>query len=209
MWKHIWQEVKKGRALYKVSIHPGDVFNADVTWASWAVPLPAPGCPPCFQSRNESSAVVQEVPQEQAADGCSKGGTKWHQCLNNPAENCIRKLLLHHRDTYLCSKTSIFRKEPEKDSLGEEPFQTSPSKQTQPTKSKPLWPSSSFWIVSAQSMTASLQESPHIAVSASTPDLFAHTIHHPIAHCWDATTIFSCTVLICYNCFQLHSVKTR
>lgn len=45
LWKHIWQEVKKGQALDKVSIHPGDA-----TWVSWEVPLPGPGCPPCFQT---------------------------------------------------------------------------------------------------------------------------------------------------------------
>lgn len=158
MWKRIWQEVKKELAAHKVRIHPGDVFNADATGA---VPLAAPGCPPCFQSRNESSAVVQEVPQKQATDGCSTERREWLQQLNNPTENCIRKLLLRHQDTHLCSKTSVFREEAERGSLGEEPVQTSPSKQTEPTKITTSWASSSSWAVSAQSLAVSLQESSH------------------------------------------------
>lgn len=45
--------------------------------------------------------------------------------------------------------------------LGKKPVQTSPSKQTQPTKIKTSWASSSSWAISAQSLAVSLQESSH------------------------------------------------
>lgn len=114
------------------------------------VPLPAPGCPPCFQSRNESSAAVQEVPQEQATDGCSKESTEWHQGLNNPVESCIRKVLLHHLPL---QQDQHFWKGG-KESLSEEPFhileQTDPAYKIKAIMCKLLL------LVSAQRMAASL-----------------------------------------------------
>ena len=105
----------------------------------WSGSSPAPGCPPCFQSRSESSAVVQEVPQEQATDGRSEESTEWHQCLRIASESCC----FITATPISAARPAFSERRQRTDGLSEEPFQTSLSKQTQPTESKPSCASSS------------------------------------------------------------------
>lgn len=130
-------------------------------------------------NRNESSVVVQEVPQEQ--DGCSEESTEWHQCLNNPAENCIRKLLIHPK-TPSCSKGSTCR-EAQKNSLGEEPFQTFPSKQSLTLHQHQIY--------SHTPRNVSVWKGPIRITESNSQQTPSHS-----------------TLLRCYKCFQLHSVQT-
>lgn len=160
--------------------------------------LPAPGCPPCFQSRNESSAVVQEVPQEQATDGCSKESTEWHQYLNNPAENCIRKLLLFFpspRHLSLQQDQHFQKGGREKTAWVRNHFK-------HPRVNRPSLQNQSCHVQVPPPELSAVKE--WLLVCKRVLTLLSLHQHRICSHITSHST-----VLRCYNDFQLHSVKTR
>lgn len=122
--------------------------------------------------------MVQEVLQEQ--DWYREESTEWHQCLSSPAENCIRKLLIHP-ETPSCSKGCTCR-EAQKNRLGEEPFQTLPSKQSLTLHQHHIY--------SRTPQNVSVWKGP-IGITESSCQ---HTPSH-------------CTLLRCYKSLQLHNIQ--
>lgn len=122
-------------------------------------------------NRNESSAVVQELLQEQ--DWYREESTEWHQC-----ENCIRKLLIHP-ETHPAARAAL-RREAQRNRLGEESLQTFPSKQSLTLHQQQIY--SHTPRMSQFGRDPQWSQSP----APSTP--------HPTAHCSDVTSVSSCTV---------------
>lgn len=95
------------------------------------------------------------------------GTDVWTAQLRIASESCCLVT-----QTPISAARPAFSEGKQRDSLGEEPFQTSPCKQTQPTKPKPSWAGSFSWAVSTQRMPVRLWKSSHCCLCCNT--IYSH-----------------------------------